>query len=124
MTIFGVMLDAYAHGECPMEGIVRAVKPRIIVGRNPFFNVVLQMRNYPRAAVTCGDLVIEELDVDTGVARFGWFVECYERERELVIRSEYNTNAFDSTMMETWLEQWRSIIEQVTAQPDIRLSQL
>jgi hypothetical protein len=84
----------------------------------------LQLRNYPRASIPSRELVIEELDVDTGVARFAWFVECYERDHELVIRSEYQTNAFDSAAMKAWLAQWRSILEHALPQPDRRLSQL
>ena len=58
-------LDAYSHQDVPFEKLVEELQPERALGRNPFFQVMFQLRNYPKQAVSLGDLNIEESEFDT-----------------------------------------------------------
>lgn len=117
-------LEAYAGAEVPFEVLVRELAPRMVPGRNPYFDVVFQLRNLPVAQATTGALEIEPSTLESGYARFDLLLEAYEQEGRLHTRFEYRTRRFPEELMQCWTARWERLLEAVVEDPDVRLSAL
>jgi len=117
-------LGAYANADVPFEVLVRELKPPMVLGRNPYFDVVFQLRNLPEARAAAGELTFEEVAVDPGFARFDLLVEAFEEEGRVHTRFEYRRERFGDELMATWVERWRALLAAAASRPDARLSEL
>lgn len=64
------------------------------------------------------------MDVESGGARWGLYLELGERPDGLLGRAQYNPDVFEATTIERTLEEWQVLLEAAASNPELRLSEL
>ncbi|MEW6352922.1 MAG: amino acid adenylation domain-containing protein [Pseudomonadota bacterium] len=117
-------MDAYAHQDLPFERLVEELQPERGVGHNPLFQVMFVLQNTPQHALSLGDLQLTPLPIDTGTAKFDLTLIVNETEQGLRYQWEYNTDLFDAATVERWAGHYATLLDDIVAHPDKRLSEL
>ena len=76
--------------------------------------------NTPEEEVELGDLHVSEIAGENRAAKFDLELAMSERQNDLYCSLVYNTDLFDRARMEELLRQYRSLLEQAAARPDVR----
>ena len=117
-------LDAYTHQEVPFEKLVEELQPERDLSRNPFFQVMFQLRNYPAQSVSLGDVNIEEYEFGSDIAKFDLSVGLRDDVTGLRGSVEYRTDLFDQTTIERMIGHFQQLLEGIAANPEQRISAL
>jgi NRPS condensation-like uncharacterized protein len=85
-------LEAYAHQDVPFEKLVELLVPQRLMNTTPLFQVMFTFQNIPKQVFQIAGLEMEELEFETGIAKFDLSVEAFEDDaRRFHCRFEYNT---------------------------------
>ena len=117
-------LDAYAHQDIPFEKLVAELQPARDLSRNPFFQVLFQLRNYPARTVSAAGLNIEDYEFYSDIAKFDLSVALRDTGIGLSGTIEYRTDLFDSATIERMLGHFRILLEGIVRNPEQRISEL
>ncbi len=117
-------LDAYTYQEVPFEKLVEELQPERDLSRNPFFQVMFQLRNYPAQSVSLGDVNIEEYEFGSDIAKFDLSVGLRDDVTGLGGSVEYRTDLFDQTTIERMIGHFQTLLEGIAANPEQRISAL
>lgn len=119
-------LAAYSRPSMPFDRLIAAVAPEAAADRSRFPLVqVLLLVLEGKSHVSAGSLGSTAVPLYDGNSRWDLLFGFYNYE-DLGISGpvEYNADILDGTTVERWLLLFRRILEQVTADPETRLSQL
>jgi amino acid adenylation domain-containing protein len=119
-----VALDAYAHQDVPFEKLVEELQPKRDPGRTPLFQVLFNLENVPPSAVKTHNLDIEEIELDSGTARFDLSMELVEKHGGLSCFLQYNSDLFDATTIARMAGHFRTLLEGIATDPDRHLGDL
>ncbi len=116
-------LEAYAHQDVPFEKLVEELAPERSMDTTPLFQVMFTFQNIPKQIFQISGLQMEELEFETGIAKFDLEVELYE-DRDFHCRFEYNTDLFDKPTILRTLGHFRNLVNAALENPDQLLSQM
>jgi len=116
--------SAYSHQDMPFERLVEELQPERSLNRTPLFQVLFQLRNYPRRVFNLEDLKIEEYEFESEVAKFDLSVGLQEQEEEIAGTAEYRTDLFDASTIERMVGHFKILLEGIVTNPNRRLSEL
>ncbi|MGW7231566.1 condensation domain-containing protein, partial [Streptomyces cyaneofuscatus] len=121
-------LGAYAHQDVPFERLVEELAPERSLARHPLFQVVLTMHNTAEATVALPGLEVELLSTARPAAKFDLDVMVGEtRDSDGApagVRGAVTvaTDLFDPGTARTLADRWVAVLDQMLADPDLRLS--
>ena len=118
---YDTVLAATAHQDVPFSLIVDALKPDRIPGRNPLFQIGLELQPAQTAAAgpSLGEVTAEPLEASTGAAHFDLNLVVYEAAGGAVDLSvEYATELFDPDRIERFIDHYLTALAQGLAAPD------
>ena len=117
-----VTLSALSHDNAPFERLVEELSVRRDTSRNPIFNVMFSLAP-PTPAYEAGwDL--NQLDLDTGTAKFDLDLELDDRPAGLQGRFVYCTDLFDADTIERMAGHLQTMVEAIVADPEQKISRL
>ncbi|MFI2215183.1 amino acid adenylation domain-containing protein, partial [Streptomyces sp. NPDC020141] len=123
-------LSAYAHQDVPFERLVEAVNPARSLSRNPLFQVMLALETRTWARWDLPGLAVDRIEFAADAARFDLSVDLVE-ERDADGAPAgigggilYATDLFDAATVEGLAVRLGRVLEQVAADPDVRLSEI
>jgi amino acid adenylation domain-containing protein len=116
-------LDAYAHQDVPFEKLVEELAPERSMDTTPLFQVMFTFQNIPKQIFEISGLEMEELEFETGIAKFDLSVELYE-DRDFHCRFEYNSDLFEKPTILRTLGHFRNLVNAALKNPDQLLSQM
>jgi amino acid adenylation domain-containing protein len=119
----GFALDAYSHQDVPFEKLVEELVPQRSMNTTPLFQVMFTFQNIPKQIFEISGLEMEELEFETGIAKFDLGVEAYEDDR-FHWRFEYNTDLFEKRTILRQLTHFRNLIRAVLKNPDEPLARI
>jgi non-ribosomal peptide synthetase component F len=119
-----VTLGAYAHQDAPFEKIVEVIQPDRNLGRNPIFQVWFFFQNVSRAGSSPHGISAGPLDANSGLSRFDISLGLYEVGEGIAGGFEYNSDLFEPSTMARLARHYETILKQVSADPDTKLSEL
>lgn len=91
-----MVLEAYENQDIPFEQVVEAINPERSTSYTPLFQVLLVLRNLPKAAShELQDVQITALDAQNHTAKFDLGLSITETEAGLDLEFEFNTDLFD-----------------------------
>jgi hypothetical protein len=111
-------LGAYAHQELPFDKVVEAVAPKRDPSYNPLFQVNFRAQATERPRLMLRGLETEHFPVDIGFSRFDLALELELRADALAGFFEYDEDLFDPATIDGFVEDLRSMLEQLMADPD------
>jgi len=115
--------DAYAYQDLPFDRLVEALNPKRDGGA-VLFNVKLILQNAPRPPLALPDLTLTPVETETGTAKYDLLLDLGETEQGLQGAAHYKTDLFNPTTINRMLELYATVLQTVTQQPDIQLSEL
>jgi amino acid adenylation domain-containing protein len=116
-------LQAYAHQDAPFEKLVEELNPERTLSRTPLFQVMLVLQNAPKQKLELQDLVLEELEFESGIGMFDLTLEVVELEG-LHCTFEYSSDLFDRTTIRRLIGHFETLIDGLIQDPDARVSAL
>ncbi len=119
-----VCLGALTHQELPFEKLVEELHPDRNLGHNPLFQVSFVFRNTPRVRPQLTGVTVEELEVETGIARFDLHVFMEEIDGHLRGYCDYDTSLFNADTIERMVGHFKILLEGIVSNPDQRISEL
>jgi amino acid adenylation domain-containing protein len=119
-----VAFNAYAHQDIPFEKLVEELQPRRDPSRNPLFQVVFAFQNVPRPSPSFNHLELTRIKTDRASTRFDLEVHLQEVEDGLRGRFVYNTALFESRTIARVTQHFRTLLDAIVTNPDVRLSQI
>ena len=118
-------LEAYAHQDVPFEKLVELLVPQRLMNTTPLFQVMFTFQNIPKQVFQISGLEMEELEFETGIAKFDLSLEAFEDDaRRFHCRFEYNTDLFDEPTILKTVDHFRNLVNAVLANPDERVSEI
>nr|WP_112472786.1 non-ribosomal peptide synthetase [Streptomyces sp. ST1020] len=123
-------LDAYEQQDVPFEYLVERLNPRRTTAHHPLFQVAMVLQNAPSGRFELPGVQVESDVVSAGTSRFDMLLSLVESHDpatgpagiEVVV--EYATDLFDPSSVEGFMHRWTRMLEQVTANPSVRIGQL
>ena len=119
-----VSIGAYAHQDVPFETLVERLQPVRDAGGTPLFNVLFVFQNAPRVDLELPGLKIEQLDVETGTAKFDLMLSLEESDGRLRGVLEYSTDLFEESTIQRMLGHFETLLEGIVQYPERRISEL
>jgi amino acid adenylation domain-containing protein len=116
-------LEAYAHQDVPFEKLVEELTPERSMDTTPLFQVMFTFQNIPKQIFEISGLEMEELEFETGIAKFDLSVELYE-DRDFHCRFEYNSDLFERTTILRTIAHFRNLVNAALVNPDQLLSDM
>jgi amino acid adenylation domain-containing protein len=117
-------LKAYEHQDLPFEKLVEELNPERSMNHSPLFQVLFAVQNMPREKLAMRDLTASPLGVEPASAKFDLFASFGERDGQLLLRMEYNSDLFNADTIERMLGHYRILLEGIVADADRRIADL
>ena len=117
-------LQAYAHQNLPFERIVEELQPDRDLSRNPLFEVMFELRKAHNQTARPAGIKIEELEFDSGLAKFDLTLYMIDEGETLRGLLEYRTDLFDAATIERMLGHFESLLEAIVNNPKHRIADL
>jgi amino acid adenylation domain-containing protein len=119
-----VAVEASEHQDAPFVKVVEALQIPRSLSYSPVFQVMFVFQNGPRQKLELTGLTLQELEFDSGMAKFDLTVEMREEDEGLSCAFEYSTDIFEEATVTRMILHFRSLLEGVAADPDQRLTDL
>ncbi|MGE5827580.1 MAG: non-ribosomal peptide synthetase [Micromonosporaceae bacterium] len=119
-------LDLYEHQEVPFHLIVDKVQPERVSGRNPLFQIAMQVLGSANAgsALNLPGITVEQVPLTSVGSRFDMAIDYVESGDQLKVFVEYSTDLFDARRVEALLDHVANVVMAAADDPALRLSQL
>ncbi len=117
-------LGAYAHQDLPFEKLVDAIQPERDVSHTPLFQVMFMLQNLPVSKQQISDITIEPMQVENGLSQFELTLALTETDEGLNGSLEYNTDLFEASTMQRFIEHFQRVLHQMVETPDKALNQI
>lgn len=117
-------LDALSHQDVPFERLVEILRPERDMTRSPFFQIMFQLRNMPKAELEMPGLIITPVPVESEWAKFDLSLDLTETPDGLLCEMSYDTDLFDGATVDRMLGCYRVLLESAAATPECPISRL
>ncbi|MFP2912017.1 amino acid adenylation domain-containing protein, partial [Pyxidicoccus sp. 3LFB2] len=119
------MLGAQAHQDLPFEKLVEELRPQRDLGRSPLFQVMLILQNTPDAGPRQDTaLSLHPVAVEGDSAKFELTLSFAEGPDGVHGHVGYRTDLFREETVRRWVTHLQVLLEAVTSNPALRLSEL
>jgi amino acid adenylation domain-containing protein/non-ribosomal peptide synthase protein (TIGR01720 family) len=119
-----VALDAYDHQDLPFEKLVDELLLERSPSHAPLVQVMFALQNAPRQVLKLPGLTLDQMDVESGTAKFDLTLSMRDTEQGLKGTVEYATDLFDYTTISRMLGHFQTLLEGIVAHPKHRLADL
>ena len=119
-----VCLEAFSHQELPFEKLVEELHPDRALGHNPLFRATFAFQNTPRFSPQLSSIRVDELEVETGIARFDLHVFMEEVDGHLKGYCDYDANLFSADTIERMLGHLKTLLQGIVVDPEQPISEL
>jgi amino acid adenylation domain-containing protein len=117
-----VALEAYANQDVPFEKLVEEMAPKREMGRNPLFQISLQV--FTREVPIAADEDDRPFRIEKGTANIDLALDISDSSQGLELRTEYSADLFDRETVERIVEHYQRTLESVVENPNQRLSEV
>jgi amino acid adenylation domain-containing protein len=118
-----VALGAYAHQDVPFDKLVEELQPERSLSHNPLVQALFVAQNTPRGATRMQGLEIHPYPLEVP-SKFDMAVFVIETDKGVSGIWLYNPDLFDATTIVRMAGLYQAVLEKVTANPAMRLSEL
>lgn len=115
-------LNAFSNADLPFEALMKHLKIERNPGRNPVFQVMLQV--LPASAPTIGELEISNFHFDMKFAQFDLALHFYEECGGQHVRFEYCTDLFRAETVEKFSSAFVRLLQAAITNPQQKVSEL
>ncbi|NOG44271.1 MAG: amino acid adenylation domain-containing protein [Calditrichaeota bacterium] len=116
--------DAYAHQDVPFEKIVDSLDLVRDTSYSPLFQAMFTMQNNPQKEIQTADISLEFLDIENSIAKFDLSLTLVDLGHKMSGAIEYNTDLFDSSTIERFINHFEIVLSACTYQPENSISKI
>jgi amino acid adenylation domain-containing protein len=116
------VVGALEHQSLPFERLVEALHPARDPRRNPLFQVLFNMYNFPDWALALDGLEAEPLTVPMAASLFDMTLYVHQKDAGLRFELVYNRQVFSEQRMAAVLCQYVFLLQQIAAAPALPCS--
>jgi amino acid adenylation domain-containing protein len=117
-------LGGYAHQNLPFDRLVDELQPARDLSRNPLFQVMFALQNAPVSAIALPGITVTPIDIERSTAQFDIVLDMWPQHDGLLGVLEFSTALFDHSTVARMIDQYRTILTGIVADPDATLSRL
>jgi len=117
-------LGALSHQELPFEKLVQELQPERSLSYSPLFQMMFAFQNTPRFAPQLSGVIVEQLEVATGIGRFDLYCFMEEEDGRFNGAFNYNTHLFNTDTIERMIKHFETLLEAAVVDPYQRISDL
>lgn len=117
-------LEAFGHQRLPFDLLLAKLKCERARSYTPLFQIMFILQNAPKQIVRLPGLVIEEVELDSGLAKFDLTLEFVEQDGGLHCQFEYSSDLFDRSTIQRMAVHFRNLISSAVEQPASPISKL
>jgi len=117
-----VSLEAYAHQEMPFEKLVEELQSDRRQAHSPLFQVMFVLHNFEMDALELPGLSLSFSQEANRTSRFDLLLTLWETNDGIDGFLNYNTDIFDASTIAKMSEHFQTLIENLLADPQQRLS--
>ncbi|OME89853.1 hypothetical protein BK124_30605, partial [Paenibacillus amylolyticus] len=117
-------LKAYENQEYPFDELVEKIGVERDPSRNPLFDVMFVLQKNEQGSFKLGDTLLTSMDVGLTVAKFDLTVSVEEVEEGYNVNWEYCDALFAADTLQHMALQFKELVGEIMAQPDLVLSEL
>ncbi|MGB9178609.1 MAG: amino acid adenylation domain-containing protein [Pyrinomonadaceae bacterium] len=117
-------LGAYAHQDLPFEKLVEELHPERDLSRTPLVQIILALQNTPMGELELHGLTIQPQEFESDVVKFDLEFHLQEMPDGLGGVMAYNAALFEKETIRRLLEQFKTLLEGIVANPDGRITEL
>lgn len=110
-------LDAFAHQDAPFEKLVEELQPDRLPGRDPIFEVMLNLVSVPDTEAQPSGLTMTVLEEEDPAARRALTLYMKEQADGLLLTLTYQRALFEPERMACLLDQFTFLLEQAAEDP-------
>ncbi|MBD0378729.1 non-ribosomal peptide synthetase [Paenibacillus sedimenti] len=118
------LLLALEHQHYPLEMLIDRLELRRDLSRNPLFDTVFSVQNQELQASEFAGLKFEPYQRDNQIAQFDLSFKAFEDEGDIVVHAEFGTLLFKKETIERMMDDYQSLLRQVTENPAILLGEI
>ncbi|GAB4088278.1 non-ribosomal peptide synthetase [Hydrogenophaga soli] len=120
-----ITLAGYAHQDMPFEKVVESLHLPRDLSRSPLFQVLFAFQNTPPSQLALTGLEVEAVDPVSSTAKFDLSLYASPAgAKGYSLRWEYNADLFESATVERMRQHFRRVVDAMTANPWVRLSEI
>ncbi|MBE4753750.1 amino acid adenylation domain-containing protein, partial [Corallococcus sp. ZKHCc1 1396] len=118
-------LGAFEHQDVPFEKLVEELQSRRDLSRSALFQAFFSMQNLPVQAQALPSLSLRPLgDDEEGLAKFELSLDLNETPEGIVGSLQYRVDLLSQATAARMATHFQTLLEVLTAQPDLRLSEM
>jgi len=117
-------LEAYAHQDLPFERLVQELQPDRDSARSPYFRVMFQLASFPHGAVQQGELQFTSFETATVGTAVDIALKVSDGPDGLLCEARYDVDLFARETMERFLEDYRTLLAGIVADPEQPIAEL
>jgi amino acid adenylation domain-containing protein len=118
-------LDAFAHGDLPIEKLVESLASGRDLSRNSLYQVTFRLGNTPAADLELPGVGVTRIEgIVRDTAKFDLALAVYERGGGLRVLAEFATDLFDEATIARMLDQYCTLLAAGVTTPDERVDRL
>ncbi|WP_395607831.1 amino acid adenylation domain-containing protein [Pseudomonas sp. B22129] len=123
-TTQGTALDAFDHQDLPFDMIVEAASRPRQRGFNPLVQVLFVMNNLPVQSGRMDGIEVEVLPGRSGYSKFDMALFLDEDAGGLHGTWQYASDLFEQQRIESFVNAWTGMLEQIVCDPNIQLGDI
>ncbi len=117
-----IVMDAFAHQDCPFPKMVAAAGTSRITDANPIYNVALLLQSFAEPKFGSSSLSAEVVELTTDTAQLDLRFVATERNGGLQLDCEFRTELFDGELVAPLLEGFAGVLEALADNPERRVA--
>ncbi|HEY54092.1 MAG TPA: amino acid adenylation domain-containing protein, partial [Caldilineae bacterium] len=119
-----VVVDAQAHQDLPFEMLVDELEPERDMSYTPLFQVMFSLQAAATRTIQLPDLTMEQINLDSGAAKFDLNLVMIDHPENLRGRIAYNRDIFDHATIERMMGHFQTLLTGMVTEPEQRISHL
>jgi amino acid adenylation domain-containing protein len=117
-------LKAFAHQEVPFERLLTELKYERARSHTPLFQMMFILHNTPKEIFEIPGMLIEEVELDSGIAKFDLTLEIAEQNKELYCQLEYSVDLFERPTIQRMVQHFQNLVTGAIEAPASPISKL
>jgi len=117
-------LEAYSNQNIPFDKVVERLSPQRDLSHSPVYQVLFQLRNYPKAEMVSERISLEPFEFGWVTSQVDLMLDMLELADGLLCKLEYPSELFERTRVERMARHWVRILEGIADDPHTAISKL
>ena len=119
-----LMLEIIKNNEYSLDEIVKDVKVKRDISRNPIFDIMYIFQNSDTSNLFLNDTKLEISELETDTSKFDITFSVYLKEKGIEIKVEYDVSLYKQSTIEGFISHFTNALEYITSNNNVSLNSI